>query len=134
MTGILDEIGMAGAGLAYVSPSTGMLTSIDGHLRKSLADVPFPTLILDLDDVEADLLLTSYDPLGALAEANRPQLAALLQEVQSGNAGLQQMLAQLAEREGIVPPDFQPVGVDTQGRLDQKATITCPACGHEFAL
>ena len=29
-------------------------------------------------------------------------------------------------------PDFQPVGVDEQGRLDQKKPITCPECGHEF--
>jgi hypothetical protein len=29
-------------------------------------------------------------------------------------------------------PDFQPVGVDEQGRLDQKKPVTCPECGHEF--
>jgi hypothetical protein len=30
------------------------------------------------------------------------------------------------------PPDFQPVNVDAQGRLDQIHPIICPACGHEF--
>ena len=30
-------------------------------------------------------------------------------------------------------PDFQPVGIDEQGRLDQKKPVTCPECGHEFA-
>ena len=29
-------------------------------------------------------------------------------------------------------PDFQPVGIDEQGRLDQKSPITCPHCGEEF--
>jgi len=29
-------------------------------------------------------------------------------------------------------PDFQPVGIDEQGRLDQKSPITCPHCGAEF--
>src|SRR5690349_14771161 len=29
-------------------------------------------------------------------------------------------------------PDFQPVGVDEQGRLDQKKPVTCPHCGAEF--
>ena len=29
-------------------------------------------------------------------------------------------------------PDFQPVGIDEQGRLDQLKPITCPACGHVF--
>lgn len=29
-------------------------------------------------------------------------------------------------------PDFEPVGADEQGRLDQKAAVTCPQCGHAF--
>jgi ParB family chromosome partitioning protein len=29
-------------------------------------------------------------------------------------------------------PGFAPVGADEQGRLDQKAPVTCPKCGHEF--
>jgi len=29
-------------------------------------------------------------------------------------------------------PDFQPVGVEEQGRLDQKKPVICPECGHEF--
>lgn len=28
--------------------------------------------------------------------------------------------------------DFEPSGMDDQGRLDQKNPVTCPACGHEF--
>jgi hypothetical protein len=28
--------------------------------------------------------------------------------------------------------NFQPVGIEEQGRLDQKATCTCPECGHVF--
>lgn len=36
-----------------------------------------------------------------------------------------------ASQDGEVP-DFQPVSEDEQGRLDQKASITCPKCGHEF--
>ena len=29
-------------------------------------------------------------------------------------------------------PNFQPVGIDEQGRLDQKKPVVCPSCGHEF--
>lgn len=29
-------------------------------------------------------------------------------------------------------PEFEPGSEDDQGRLDQKAPITCPKCGHEF--
>ena len=29
-------------------------------------------------------------------------------------------------------PDFGAVGIDEQGRLDEKAKCTCPECGHQF--
>ncbi len=29
-------------------------------------------------------------------------------------------------------PIFRPVGIDEQGRLDQKKTVVCPSCGKEF--
>ena len=29
-------------------------------------------------------------------------------------------------------PDFDPVPMDQQPRLDEKTPITCPKCGHEF--
>ena len=32
----------------------------------------------------------------------------------------------------VAVPDFDPVGEDEQGRLDQKKPVTCPECGHEF--
>jgi hypothetical protein len=104
LKGILGEIGIAGALLAYESPTTG-LTSIDGHLRKSLdADVPWPTLILDVDDAEAAMLLATHDPLAAMASSDTAQLTALLHSVQSGEAGVQALLSQLAEDAGIAPP------------------------------
>lgn len=31
-----------------------------------------------------------------------------------------------------VVPDFDPVGLDEQGRLDEKQMHTCPECGHVF--
>ena len=37
-------------------------------------------------------------------------------------------LAELA----MAVPDFEPVGIDEQGRLDEKAKCTCPECGHVF--
>lgn len=33
---------------------------------------------------------------------------------------------------GLVAPNFEPVGIDQQPRLDQKAPVTCPHCGEEF--
>jgi ParB family chromosome partitioning protein len=38
----------------------------------------------------------------------------------------------LANGEPDVMPDFEPVSVDEQGRLDEKKPIECPECGHHF--
>ncbi len=32
-----------------------------------------------------------------------------------------------------IVPDFEPASIDEQGRLDQKAPVECPNCGHHFA-
>lgn len=29
-------------------------------------------------------------------------------------------------------PDFAPVGIEEQGRLDERTPVTCPECGHRF--
>jgi ParB-like chromosome segregation protein Spo0J len=36
-------------------------------------------------------------------------------------------------RDMLDDPDFGPGSADDQGRLDQKAPVTCPECGHAFA-
>jgi hypothetical protein len=39
---------------------------------------------------------------------------------------------EMHEMMGTVP-DFAPVGEDEQGRLDEKAKVECPECGHLFS-
>ena len=38
----------------------------------------------------------------------------------------------LKEAEIGTVPDFQPVSAEEQARLDQKKSVRCPRCGHEF--
>lgn len=133
MQGALDELGWIQE--VIVNQRTGRL--IDGHLRLALAlrrgaDTQIPVKYVDLDDNEERLALLTLDPISAMAETDRSKLEALLSDVNAGEAALQEMLAVLAADAGIVPPDFQPVGIEEQGRLDQKAKVTCPECGHEF--
>ncbi len=33
---------------------------------------------------------------------------------------------------GALSPDFEPVDISEQPRLDQKSPVVCPHCGHEF--
>ena len=102
LKGVLAEVGIAGALLAYRSERQGgALVVIDGHLRKDAAPQQWPVLILDVDDAEADYLLATHDPLAAMATADAGALDALLSSVQSGEAGVQAMLAELAEGAGL---------------------------------
>ena len=106
LKGVLSEVGIAGALLAYRSERQGgALVVIDGHLRKDAAPQRWPVLILDVDDAEADYILATHDPLAAMATADAGALDALLSSVQSGEAGVQAMLAQVAARAGLYNPD-----------------------------
>ena len=77
-------------------------------------------------------MLATLDPIGAMAATDKQKLGELFQDVNSDNENVQKMIAEIGAKEGIIPPDFEPVGIDEQGRLDQKATVKCPECGHEF--
>jgi hypothetical protein len=133
LSSVLAEVGYVQQ--VVINERSGLL--VDGHLRVALAtqhgEASVPAVWVDLDDDEERLILATLDPLGAMAETNRDALAALLNDLtMSAGDALGEMLAGLAAREGIAPPDFQPVGIDEQGRLDEKAHVTCPECGHDF--
>jgi hypothetical protein len=102
LRGVLEQVGVAGALLAYHSERNGgRLTLIDGHLRKQDFALNWPTLILDVDDAEADLILATHDPLAALAEYDRDKLGALLQQVQAEHRAVSAMLQGLAEQKEV---------------------------------
>ena len=101
LKGILAEIGYADALLARELPDGG-LELVDGHLRaETTPDMEVPVLVLDLDQDEAEKLVTVLDPMAAMAETNKDALGSLLQQMQTDNDGLQAMLEELASSEGI---------------------------------
>lgn len=99
LAGVLHEVGIVGALLVYDSPRQGGLTVIDGHLRKALyPDEPWPCLMTDLDDPEADYVLANLDWLTYQAGADRAQLEALLAQVSSQEAAVEANLARLRQQ------------------------------------
>ena len=38
----------------------------------------------------------------------------------------------VSEIAALAVPDFAPASEDEQGKLDEKAKVQCPGCGHEF--
>jgi hypothetical protein len=102
LRGVLAEVGIAGAVIARETDAGLML--IDGHLRaETTGDTVIPVLVLDVNEAEADLILATHDPLGAMAEVDADKLEAVLSELNTANDALRDMLSQLAEDAGIVP-------------------------------
>jgi len=102
LRGILAEVGIAGAVLAYETPEGG-LKLIDGHLRaETLGNADVPVLVLDVNEAEADKLLATIDPLGAMAEADADKLRELLEEVETASEDLANMFTELAQEAGIL--------------------------------
>ncbi len=80
-------------------------TVVDGHLRVALAmrhnQPTVPVDYVDLTPAEEALVLATFDPISALAQANAEQLDAVLREVQTGSEAVGQMLADLAGSAGL---------------------------------
>ena len=100
LRGVLEEVGYAGALLVRELPE-GSLMLIDGHLRAELTpDQDVPVLVLDVTESEADTLLATFDPISALAGADRLVLDQVLGRVRSENAAVQALLASLTKCTG----------------------------------
>lgn len=96
---VLSEIGYADALLVRECPD-GSLQLIDGHLRaETTPNQDVPVLILDVDENEADKLLTLFDPLTSLAETNTEMLSELVSQIETENAAIRQMLDELTGTE-----------------------------------
>jgi DNA modification methylase len=116
LAGLLDEVGFVGTVLGRETPDGIML--IDGHLRAELAaDTMVNVSILDDDvtDEEADKILLTYDPVGALYAAERANLEALIARVETDAAGTAAMIEGLAQlhhldagKPGKTDPDALP--------------------------
>lgn len=92
---VLQSVGFAGAELTFETPNGTML--IDGHLRQELSgDELIPCLITDLTQEEADLILSSFDPIGDMARKDQAKLDDLISGIESKDTELQKLLDSLA--------------------------------------
>lgn len=108
-TGSLNELGWVQDVL--VNRTSGRI--VDGHLRVELAlqhgAQTVPVKYVELNEAEERLALATLDPLTYMAETDATALEALLQQVNTGDAALQEMLAGLAESV-ITPSDAEWAG------------------------
>lgn len=100
MTSMMTKLGITDAVIAYESPRAGgKLVLIDGHLRREITGTDtIPTLILDLTDEEADLMLATFDPLGDLALMDAEALRTLLEatDADDEDAFIRKMMADVS--------------------------------------
>tara|TARA_Y100000310_G_scaffold258708_1_gene267191 strand:+ start:82 stop:486 length:405 start_codon:yes stop_codon:yes gene_type:complete len=126
LRGALGEIGFAGAVIARRTRG-GSLQILDGHARVEAAgDAEVPVLVVDLTPAEARKLLATYDPLGAMAEADDVALNALLDAIRVENDDLQLMLDAMIDVPAP-PQEFEPVDSDLPTEHQ------CPSCGYEWS-
>jgi ParB-like chromosome segregation protein Spo0J len=134
LRGLLAEVGIASAVLARETPEGGLML-IDGHLRtETLHNAEIPVLVLDVTEEEADKILATFDPLGAMAESDADALRALLEEVETGSQELADMLTALAEDAGIIDENKQ-ANQSTAEEINVDSfnmQCKCPRCGFEF--
>jgi DNA modification methylase len=86
--------GVGTVGPVILNVQTGRL--VDGHLRVELAieaaQETLPVILVELSLEEERLVLATYDPIGALAEADTAELATLLSQVETADDDLRRLL------------------------------------------
>lgn len=133
LTGVLAEVGWVTGVL--VNKTTGSV--VDGHARIEEAlklgdDTPVPYIEVELSEAEEATILASFDPISAMAVADKEQLDALLHEVNTGDAALQTMLSELGAKNGIIESDSVNFPEYDESTADDVEMITCPYCGKAF--
>lgn len=102
LVGSLNELGWIQN--VIVNKTTGNV--VDGHARIAEAlklgdETPVPYVEVELSEDEEKLALATLDPIASMAAYDKAQLDALLRDVNTGDAALQTMLAELAQDNGL---------------------------------
>ena len=104
---------------------------VDGHARAELAissgEQDVPVLYVDLSEDQEKLALATLDPISAMAATDKQQLGELIADINTGEEALQEMLAELAQKEKILDLPEEPAEIAAPDKSTE-----CPACGHRF--
>ncbi len=101
MEAILDKIGWVQE--IIVNKRTGNL--VDGHLRVELAckrnQTEIPVKYVDLSEEEEDLVLLTYDPIGALIQADADALKTLADAADREDDGIRALIEDIEGEYGL---------------------------------
>lgn len=125
---ILDRVGSVDVLKAVRLPS-GELQLVDGHLRADIRrDEQVRVAVLDLTPEESDLVLATFDPVSAMAEADLDVLRGLLDDVKMEVPAdmIEALEALIRTGDPVEPRKF-----DTDVE-DEVKYVVCPNCEHRF--
>lgn len=126
LTDVIGEVGWAGACL--YNERTSRL--IDGHARRKVAldqgTTLIPVLVGDWSEADEAKILATLDPLAAMAEADASALDALLRDVQTSSAAVNEMLEGLAKANPQALPVAGAGGDEFDPTPDDGPTRTTP--------
>jgi hypothetical protein len=131
MKAVLGEVGWADTLKARETPDG--LELIDGEMRQDMDEI-VPVLVLDVDEAEAELLLSTMDPIGAMAITARKAYEELVANAPAMGEGLKSM--QAAVSDGYLTPLKLPVPARARAgkpaREPAEARMAgCRACGAQ---
>ncbi|HRT92717.1 MAG TPA: DNA modification methylase, partial [Anaerolineaceae bacterium] len=121
LKGVLEEVGWVQE--VIVNKRTGNL--IDGHLRCQLAAregaKTIPVKYVDLSEDEEALVLSTLDPIAAMAVTDKQKLDDLFASIETENADVLKMLDDIAEKERLEYAKRDPV--DAEPQIDRAAEL-----------
>lgn len=125
LRGSLDAVGWVAP--VIVSARSGKI--LDGHARVEEAlsrdeNAPVPFAEVDVSENEERTILATFDPITGLATYDREALDALLREVDTGDAALQSLIADLAAQNDLYLNGDEPgEPVDAEPQIDRAAEL-----------
>lgn len=138
LRGSLSELGWIQS--VVVNKTTGNV--IDGHARIEEAlsideESLVPFVEVEISEAEEKLALATFDPISAMATTDKEVLDILLHEVSTGDAALQQLMSDLAAKEGLIPKDEPLRDGDTSpqiGALQFRVIVICESEQQQTTL
>jgi len=121
LKGVLEEVGWVQE--VIINKRTGNL--VDGHLRCQLAAregaKTIPVKYVDLSEDEEALVLSTLDPIAAMAVTDKAKLDDLFASIETENADVLKMLDDIAEKERLEYAKRDPV--DAEPQIDRAAEL-----------
>ena len=130
LKGVLEEVGWVQE--VIINKNTGHL--VDGHLRCQLAAregaTTIPVKYVDLTEEEEILVLSTLDPIAAMAATDKQKLDELFADIQSENDNVNKMLDEIRQKEQLDNVSFKEYD---ESIADGISVCICPNCGNEHA-